>query len=79
VQKWRAVKLANKKRLAAYIQSIYGTEVNTDALFDIQVRCIFVSTGFGDCWWSPLLGPVCWGLVLRPVFATCFRGGFYGA
>ncbi|KIY93089.1 starch phosphorylase, partial [Monoraphidium neglectum] len=38
--KWRAVKQANKKRLAAYIQSIYGTEVNTDALFDIQVKRI---------------------------------------
>ena len=32
------MKHANKERLAAYIKSIYGLEVNTDALFDIQVR-----------------------------------------
>jgi hypothetical protein len=31
------VKQANKERLAAVIKSIYGVEVNTNALFDIQV------------------------------------------
>ena len=36
-QEWKAVKQANKARLAAYIKDIYGVEVNQDALFDIQV------------------------------------------
>jgi len=39
-QEWKAVKQANKERLAAYIKSIYGVEVNTNALFDIQVKRI---------------------------------------
>ncbi|KAI8467049.1 MAG: starch phosphorylase [Monoraphidium minutum] len=39
-KKWRAVKQAKKQRLAAYIKSIYGTDVNTNAMFDIQVKRI---------------------------------------
>ncbi|KAG8929270.1 Non-essential glycogen phosphorylase [Tulasnella sp. 418] len=37
-QKWRDVKTANKKKLAAYIETILGVKLNTDALFDVQVK-----------------------------------------
>jgi starch phosphorylase len=37
-QRWMAVKLDNKKRLAALIKKLTGATVSTDALFDIQVR-----------------------------------------
>jgi hypothetical protein len=35
--KWRAVKMVQKKQLAAKIKEITGDDVNTDALFDIHV------------------------------------------
>ena len=38
--RWRAVKRANKERLAAYIKATHGADVNIDALFDIQVKRI---------------------------------------
>jgi starch phosphorylase len=37
---WRAVKLANKKRLAAMIEGRTGIQVNPESLFDIQVKRI---------------------------------------
>jgi len=37
---WRAVKRANKARLADYIRSTAGVELNPDWLFDIQVKRI---------------------------------------
>jgi glycogen phosphorylase len=39
-QEWRAVKRANKERLAAYIQAQTGIELDPDWLFDIQVKRI---------------------------------------
>ncbi|MFC4347793.1 glycogen/starch/alpha-glucan phosphorylase [Kordiimonas lipolytica] len=38
--KFKAVKLENKKRLAAYIQSEVGIKVDPTALFDIQIKRI---------------------------------------
>jgi glycogen phosphorylase len=35
---WRAVKLANKRRLAALIEQRVGIRVNPESLFDIQVK-----------------------------------------
>ena len=37
---WRAVKRANKARLADYVRSTAGVELNPDWLFDIQVKRI---------------------------------------
>jgi glycogen phosphorylase len=37
---WRAVKRANKARLAEYVRSTAGAELNPDWLFDIQVKRI---------------------------------------
>ncbi|HJR88727.1 MAG TPA: glycogen/starch/alpha-glucan phosphorylase [Mycobacterium sp.] len=37
---WRAVKRANKARLADYVRSTVGVELNPDWLFDIQVKRI---------------------------------------
>ena len=37
---WRAVKHANKARLADYVRSTTGVELNPDWLFDIQVKRI---------------------------------------
>ncbi len=37
---WRAVKRANKVRLAEYVRSTAGVELNPDWLFDIQVKRI---------------------------------------
>ena len=37
---WRAVKRANKARLADYVRSAAGVELNPDWLFDIQVKRI---------------------------------------
>ena len=37
---WRAVKRANKERLAAMIKARCGVEFNPDALFDVQVKRI---------------------------------------
>ena len=39
-KKWRAVKLANKKRLADYVAKHTGVEFDTAALFDVQVKRI---------------------------------------
>ncbi len=39
-RKWRAVKRASKARLADYIRSTTGVELETDWLFDIQVKRI---------------------------------------
>jgi glycogen phosphorylase len=39
-QHWRAVKRANKVRLADYVRSTTGVELNPDWLFDIQVKRI---------------------------------------
>jgi starch phosphorylase len=38
--KWRAIKQANKARLAEMVQRNCGVEFNTDALFDVQVKRI---------------------------------------
>jgi glycogen phosphorylase len=38
--KWRAVKRANKARLADYVKETTGVELNPDWLFDIQVKRI---------------------------------------
>lgn len=37
---WRAVKRANKERLAAFVRSTTGVELNPDWLFDVQVKRI---------------------------------------
>ncbi|HEX7902043.1 MAG TPA: glycogen/starch/alpha-glucan phosphorylase, partial [Planctomycetota bacterium] len=37
---WRAVKRANKERLAAHIEQHYGLRLAPDALFDVQVKRI---------------------------------------
>jgi starch phosphorylase len=39
-QQWRAIKRANKARLADYIQTTTGVELSPDWLFDIQVKRI---------------------------------------
>jgi len=39
-QEWRAVKLANKRRLAALVEERTGVRVNPESLFDIQVKRI---------------------------------------
>jgi glycogen phosphorylase len=39
-ERWRAVKLAGKERLAALVQADCGVLFNTDALFDVQVKRI---------------------------------------
>jgi len=38
--KWRAVKRANKERLAALVKAECGVDFNPDALFDVQVKRI---------------------------------------
>ena len=39
-REWRAIKLANKRRLASYIRAHTGIELDPDWLFDIQVKRI---------------------------------------
>ncbi|MGE5300899.1 MAG: glycogen/starch/alpha-glucan phosphorylase [Acidobacteriota bacterium] len=39
-EKWRRVKLDNKKRLASHIKKTAGVEVDPDTLFDMQVKRI---------------------------------------
>ena len=41
-EQWRAVKLENKKKLAAYIKETFGDDVPLNALFDIQVRRVIL-------------------------------------
>lgn len=37
-KKWAAVKQSNKERLAAYVQHTLGYKINTQAMFDVQVK-----------------------------------------
>ena len=39
-EKWRAVKLDKKKKLAALIKKVSGDDVNIDSLFDIHIKRI---------------------------------------
>lgn len=39
-REWRAIKQANKQKMAAYIKKFNGVEVNPDSIFDIQVKRI---------------------------------------
>jgi len=39
-KQWQAVKLANKERLAEYVRHKYKLKLNTDAMFDIQIKRI---------------------------------------
>ena len=39
-REWRAIKLANKRRLASYIRANTGIELDPDWMFDIQVKRI---------------------------------------
>ena len=39
-EKWRAVKQANKQRLAALVEKDCGVQFNTEAMFDVQVKRI---------------------------------------
>lgn len=38
LEKWRIVKLNNKKRLAEYIKKVCNIEISTDAMFDVMVK-----------------------------------------
>ncbi|MCH9633384.1 MAG: Maltodextrin phosphorylase [Chlamydiae bacterium] len=40
LEQWKQIKLNNKKKLADYIHSVTGVEVNPASLFDIQVKRI---------------------------------------
>lgn len=35
---WWAIKQENKRRLAQYVETTLGYKINTDAMFDIQVK-----------------------------------------
>ena len=35
---WASVKQANKKRLARHVQTTLGLKVDTNALFDVQIK-----------------------------------------
>jgi starch phosphorylase len=48
---WRAVKRANKARLAALIKAVHGADVNLDALFDIQVGVAALLWLVWLVWW----------------------------
>lgn len=37
-KKWKAVKQTKKEQLAAYIKSVTGDTVDTNAMFDVHVR-----------------------------------------
>jgi len=39
-ERWRQVKMHNKIRLAAYIKKKLGIEINTDSLFEVQIKRI---------------------------------------
>lgn len=37
-KKWAAVKQSNKERLAHYVETTLGIQVNTNAMFDVQIK-----------------------------------------
>lgn len=37
-KKWAAVKQSNKQRLAHYVETTLGLKVNTNAMFDVQIK-----------------------------------------
>lgn len=37
-KKWAAVKRSNKERLALYVENTLGVRVNSEAMFDVQVK-----------------------------------------
>lgn len=37
-QKWAAIKQRNKERLAKYVETTLGFTVQTDAMFDVQIK-----------------------------------------
>lgn len=37
-KKWAAVKQSNKERLAHYVETTLGYKVNTQAMFDVQIK-----------------------------------------
>jgi len=39
-KKWAAVKQSNKERLANYVENTVGTKINTQAMFDVQIKRI---------------------------------------
>jgi starch phosphorylase len=38
MEQWTQIKHANKERLAHYVQITLGLKVNTNAMFDIQIK-----------------------------------------
>ena len=42
-KKWAAIKQTNKERLAQYVRANLGITVNTNAMFDVQIKvCNFL-------------------------------------
>ena len=37
-KKWAAVKQSNKERLATYVETTLGYKINTQAMFDVQIK-----------------------------------------
>ncbi|KAI0318398.1 glycosyltransferase family 35 protein [Amylostereum chailletii] len=37
-QRWASIKRQNKERLANYVEKLLGTKVDTDAMFDVQIK-----------------------------------------
>lgn len=37
-KKWAAVKQSNKERLAAHVEALLGYKINTQAMFDVQIK-----------------------------------------
>jgi starch phosphorylase len=40
-KKWAAIKEGNKERLARHVQATLGLTINTDAMFDVQIKVSF--------------------------------------
>ena len=38
MKKWAAVKQSNKERLAQYVERTLGLKVNTQEMFDVQIK-----------------------------------------
>ena len=38
LKKWAAVKQSNKERLAHYVETTLGFTINTQAMFDVQIK-----------------------------------------